>query len=50
MLDARVRYTITKRWSAELTATNLFDKKYESAVGYDAPRRGVMLNLRFEAF
>ncbi len=50
VVDARVRYAISKRWSAELTATNLFDKKYESAVGYDAPRRGVLLSLRFDAF
>lgn len=50
VVDARVRYTLAKRWSAELTATNLFDRKYESAVGYDAPRRGVFLNLRFESF
>jgi vitamin B12 transporter len=50
VVDARVRYTFAKRWSAELTTTNLGDKKYESAVGYDAPRRGVFLNLRFESF
>ncbi len=50
LVDARVRYAVTKRWSVELNATNLLDRKYESAVGYDAPRRGVMLNLRFEAF
>ena len=45
-----MRYTFAKRWSAELTATNLGDRKYESAVGYDAPRRGVFLNMRFESF
>jgi vitamin B12 transporter len=50
VVDARVRYTFAKRWSAELTATNLGDRKYESAVGYDAPRRGVFLNLRFESY
>lgn len=50
VVDARVRYKISQRWSAEVTATNLFDRKHESAVGYDAPRRGVMLNVRFEAF
>jgi len=50
ILDARVRYTIDKRWSAELTATNLLDKRYESAVGFDAPRRGVFLDVRFDAF
>jgi vitamin B12 transporter len=50
VVDARVRYRLGKQWTAELTATNLGDKRYESAVGYDAPRRGVMLNVRFDAF
>ena len=50
LADARVRYAFGKHWTAELTAANLADKRHESAVGYDAPRRAVMLNLRFEAF
>ncbi len=50
IVDARVRYAIGKQWTAQLTATNLLDKRYESSVGYDAPRRGVFLDLRFEAF
>ncbi|HXS51835.1 MAG TPA: TonB-dependent receptor [Usitatibacter sp.] len=50
ILDARVRYAINKQWTAELTATNLLDKRYESAVGFDAPRRGVFLDVRFDAF
>jgi vitamin B12 transporter len=50
LADARVRYTFAKKWTAELVATNLFDRKYESTVGYDAPRRGVFLNLRFESY
>ena len=50
LVDARVRYAIDKRWSVELTAANLTDKRYESAVGYDAPRRSVFLNFKFEAF
>lgn len=50
VVDARVRYAIDKRWSVELTAANLGDRRYESSVGYDAPRRSVLLNLRFEAF
>jgi vitamin B12 transporter len=50
VVDARVRYTFAKRWTAELTATNLGGRKYENAVGYDAPRRAVFLNLRFESF
>jgi vitamin B12 transporter len=50
VVDARVRYTFAKYWSAELAATNIGDKRYEGAVGYDAPRRGVFLNVRFEAY
>ena len=50
ILDARVRYAINKQWTAELTATNLLDKRYESAVGFDAPARSVFLNVRFDAF
>lgn len=49
-LDARLRYAIDRRWTVELAATNLGDKRRETSVGYDAPRRQVMLSLRFEAF
>jgi vitamin B12 transporter len=49
-VDARVRYRFEKWWSAELAVTNLFDKRYESAVGYDAPRRAILLSVRFDAF
>ena len=39
-----------KRWSLEFAATNLGDRRYENVVGYDAPRRAVLLSLRFESF
>ncbi len=48
--DATVRYTIDKRWTMELVGSNLFDKRYEHIVGYDAPRRSLALNVRFEGF
>jgi vitamin B12 transporter len=48
--DARLRYAIDKRWSVELSGTNLADKRRETSVGYDAPRRSIMLGLRLEAF
>ncbi len=48
--DATVRYAAGKGWNIELTATNLFDKRYEHAVGYDAPRQSFRLNVRFETF
>ncbi len=50
VMDVRLRYAFNKRWSAELAATNVTDRKYESVVGYDAPRRSVLLSLRFESF
>ena len=46
--DATVRYAIDRSWSMEVVASNLFDHRYEHAVGYDAPRRAVLLNFRFE--
>jgi len=50
VVDARVKYAMTTKWSAEVVATNLFDKRYETSAGYDAPRRGVLLNFRFESY
>jgi len=47
--DATVRYAAGKGWSLELVASNLSDKRYEHTIGYDAPRRGLLLNVRFEA-
>jgi len=49
-VDARLRYKLGPHWSAELAATNLTDKRYETSVGYEGARRGVLLSLRFEAF
>jgi vitamin B12 transporter len=48
--DVRARYAFAKQWTAELTAVNVLDKRYETALGYDAPRRGAFLSLRFDAF
>ena len=50
IVDARVRYRFNKHVLTELVARNLTDKRYETAVGYDASRRGVLLNVRFDAF
>jgi vitamin B12 transporter len=50
VVDARVRYDFDKNWSAQLTATNLGDKQYETAVGYPAPGRGVMFTVAFASF
>ena len=50
LVDARVGYKWAKHWSVELSGANLVNKRYENAVGYDAPRRSLFLNVRFEAF
>ncbi|MGZ5037645.1 MAG: TonB-dependent receptor plug domain-containing protein [Usitatibacter sp.] len=50
VIDARLRYAFDAHWSAQLSATNLFDRRYENAVGYDAPRRAVMLSVGFESY
>ena len=50
VMDARVRYTFAKFWSAEVSTVNVADRRYENAVGYDAPRRGIFLKVTFQAF
>ncbi|MEO7742691.1 MAG: TonB-dependent receptor [Usitatibacter sp.] len=49
-VDARLRYDVTKLVRVELAAVNLGDRRYETALGYNATRRGVMLNVRLDAF
>jgi len=46
--DATVAWSARNGWRLELVASNLFDRRYEHTVGYDAPRRSVLLNVRFE--
>jgi vitamin B12 transporter len=48
--DARVEYRLDKHWSVALHAANLGDKRYENTVGYDAPRRQMLLTVKFEAY
>lgn len=49
-VDARLRYDVTRLVKVELTGVNLGDRKYETALGYNSTRRGVMLNVRLDAF
>jgi vitamin B12 transporter len=49
-VDARLVYKWPRQWAVELAAVNLTDKRYETSVGYEGTRRGVMLSVRFEAF
>ena len=50
VVDARLRYAVNKKLAVELAATNLADRRYENALGYDASRRGVLVSIRFDAF
>jgi len=50
LVDARLRYQVNKMLAIDLAATNLGDRRYETSVGYDGARRGVMLSVRFDAF
>jgi len=45
-----VAYSFKKFWSAQLSVANLGDKRYESAMGYDSPRRSIFLQVSFQAF
>jgi vitamin B12 transporter len=49
-VDARVRYALDKRWTVEVSAVNVLDKRYEHALGYDGTRRGALVSVRFDAF
>jgi vitamin B12 transporter len=49
VVNAQLRYALDKRWSIELSGSNLADRKYELAQGYNAPGRALFLNVKFEA-
>ena len=49
-VDARVSYRLPRHWTFEVSAVNLFDKRYETSVGYEGTRRGVLVSVRFDAF
>lgn len=50
VVDLRVRYALDKHWSVQLSAANVADKRYGTVVGYDSPRRSVLLGVTFESF
>ena len=41
---------MNKFTTVELALTNLTDKRYETAVGYEGTRRSLLATVRFEAF
>jgi vitamin B12 transporter len=45
--DLRVGYDIAEAWTLQLTATNVFDRRYETAAFYNQPGRGWFLGLRY---
>lgn len=45
--DLRVGYEFADAWSLQLTATNVFDRRYETAAYYNQPGRGWFLGLRY---
>lgn len=47
--DLAVRYAPSPRWRLALTGANLFDKRYEHAIGYSAPGRQIQLSASFTA-
>ncbi|HSJ98413.1 MAG TPA: TonB-dependent receptor, partial [Myxococcota bacterium] len=50
VVDARLRRAIGRHWSIEISATNLADRRYETSLGYEGARRGILVGVRFEAF
>ena len=47
LADVRVGYTFTPSWSLQLSANNVFDKRYETAALYNQPGRNYLLTLRY---
>jgi vitamin B12 transporter len=45
--DLRVGFDFARAWSLQLTASNVFDRRYETAAYYNQPGRGWFLGLRY---
>ena len=50
VVDARLRYVVSRNVTIEAVATNLGDRRYETALGYEGQRRGLLVSVRFDAF
>lgn len=46
-LDLHARYQLTKDWALSGKINNLSDRKYETALGYNQPGRGMFVSLRY---
>lgn len=47
--DLRVGWTIDEAWALQLTASNVFDREYETAAYYRQPGHTYLLTLRYRA-
>ena len=50
VVDARATWRYDKFTRVELAVVNLTDKRYETSVGYEGTRRGILVGVRFDAF
>jgi len=46
--DVRVAWIPDPAWTLQLTASNLFDKRYETAAWYNQPDRALMFSVRWQ--
>lgn len=45
--DLRLGYDIAEAWTLQVTASNVFDRRYETAAFYNQPGRGWFVGLRY---
>ena len=48
LTDLRMAYAFAPAWKVELSANNIFDRRYETARYYNQPERNWMLTLRYQ--
>ncbi|HEY1135890.1 MAG TPA: TonB-dependent vitamin B12 receptor [Xanthomonadaceae bacterium] len=48
LVDLRVAYAFASDWSVQFTASNVFDRRYETAEFYNQPGRQWLLSLRYQ--
>ncbi|MBB3827026.1 TonB-dependent vitamin B12 receptor [Xanthomonas arboricola] len=49
LLDLRMSYAINTDWKVQLTANNVFDRRYETARWYAQPGRNYLLTFRYQS-
>ncbi|WP_019626777.1 TonB-dependent receptor domain-containing protein [Thioalkalivibrio sp. ALJT] len=48
LLNLRASYQIAPEWQIQATVNNVFDKDYETALGYNQPGRAAFVKLRYQ--